>query len=116
MARPFPYRIEDMLDAIEEARSYIGDMTIAQFEADKRTQRAVERCIQVISEAAKDVPRELKAKHKEIPWRNVVGMGNKLRHDYHNVVVQIVWDTVKIDLPPLEIVVRAIKAELPQDG
>jgi uncharacterized protein with HEPN domain len=116
MARPLLYRIEDMLDAIEEARSYIGDMTLAQFEADRKTQRAVERCIQVISEAAKDVPKELKAKHKEIPWRNVVGMGDKLRHDYHNIVVQIVWDTVTVHLPPLGIVVRAIKAELPEDG
>ena len=115
MARPLDLIVEEMLDYIEQARTYAQDMTFEQYFADQKTQRAVERCIEVISEGSRHIPDEIKAKHLQIPWTDVAGIGNVFRHEYHNVAARIVWDTVRVHLPQLQAVVRAIEAELPQD-
>lgn len=116
MAQPLPVIIEDILDHIEQAQSFVGDMTFEQFRDDKKTQRAVERCLEVISEASRHVPDDVKDKHPQIPWKDVAASGNVFRHVYRSVAVTIVWDTVKVHLPPLDAVMRAIEAELPDDG
>ena len=116
MARPLDLIVEEMLDYIEQARAYAQDMTFEQYLADQKTQRAVERCIEVVSEASRHIPDEIKSRHPQIPWVDVAGIGNILRHEYHNVAARIVWETVRVHLPQLLAVVRAIEAELPGDG
>ena len=74
-----------------------------------------ERCIEVISEASRHLPDHAKADHPDVPWRDVAGIGNIFRHEYHNIASRIVWDTVRVHLPTLESAVRAIAAELPAD-
>ena len=81
---------------------------------DAKTQRAVERCIEVISEASRHVPDEIKGKYSQIPWSDVAAIGNIFRHEYHNVAARIVWDTVRMHLPQLEGVMREIEAGLPR--
>jgi uncharacterized protein with HEPN domain len=115
MARPLDLVVEEMLDYIEQARAYTQDMTFDQYRADQKTQRAVERCIEVISEASRHIPDEIKGEHPQIPWSDVAGIGNVFRHEYHNVAARIVWDTVRAHLPQLQAAVRAIEAALPQD-
>ena len=115
MARPLDIVVEEMIDYIAQARTYAADLTFEQYFADRKTQRAVERCIEVISEASRHIPGELKAKHADIPWSDVAAIGNVFRHEYHNVAARIVWDTVRLHLPPLEAAVHAIAAELPSD-
>lgn len=115
MARPLELIVEEMLDYIEQARSYTQDMTFDQYFSDARTQRAVERCIEVISEASRHVPDEIKVKYSDIPWSDVAGIGNVFRHEYHNVAARIVWDTVRVHLPQLQAVICAIEAALPAD-
>lgn len=115
MARPLDTVVEEMLDFIEQARTYAGSMTFEQYSADRKTQRAVERCIEVISEASRHIPDEFKAKHPEIPWPDVAAIGNVFRHEYHNIAARIVWETVRLHLPPLEVAVRAIGTELNDD-
>ena len=68
MARPLDLIVEEMLDYIEQARSYTQDMTFDQYSSDAKTQRAVERCIEVISEASRHVPEEIKGKYSKVPW------------------------------------------------
>jgi uncharacterized protein with HEPN domain len=116
MARPLDLILEEMLDFIEQARAYTQNMTFDQYFSDGKTQRAVERCIEVISEASRHVPDEIKAKYPDIPWSDVARIGNIFRHEYHNVAARIVWDTVRMHLPQLQAVVHAIEAELPRDG
>ena len=116
MARPLDLIIEEMLDYIEQARSYTQDMTFDQYSFDAKTQRAVEQCIEVISEASRHVPEEIKGKYSQIPWSDVAAIGNIFRHEYHNVAARIVWDTVRLHLPQLQVVAHAIEAELPGDA
>jgi uncharacterized protein with HEPN domain len=113
MARPLDLVIEEMLDYIEQATTYARGMTFEQYLSDQKTQRAVERCIEVVSEASRHIPDEIKVNFPEIPWPDVAAIGNVFRHEYHNIAARIVWDTVMLHLPSLEVVVRAIEAELP---
>lgn len=115
MARPLDLVVEELLDYIEQACTYVRDMTFEQYASDRKTQRAVERCIEVISEASRHIPDETKDKHPEIPWSDVAAIGNVFRHEYHNIAARIVWETVRLHLPPLEAAVRAIEAELQPD-
>ena len=115
MARPLDLIVEEMLDYIEQANSYVGAMTFGQYSSDRKTQRAVERCIEVISESSRHIPGEFTAKYPEIPWRDVAAIGYVFRHEYHNIAARIVWETVRLHLAPLEAAVRAIAAELPPD-
>jgi len=102
-------RVEDYLehiaDAIERAMRYIGGLAdLAALEQDERAQDAVVRTITVIGEAAvriqKEAP-EFVATHPELPWSQMRGIRNKVVHDYFDVAWDVVWDTVKQDLPPL---------------
>jgi uncharacterized protein with HEPN domain len=116
MARPLDLIVEEMLDYIEQARSYTQDMTFDQYSFDAKTQRAVEQCIEVISEASRHVPDEIKGKYSQVPRSDVAAIGNIFRHEYHNVAARIVWDTVRLHLPQLQVVAHAIEAELPGDA
>lgn len=115
MARPLDLVVEEMLDYIEQAVSYVSGMTFEQYASDRKTQRAVERCIEVISEGSRHIPDDLKAKRQDIPWRDVATIGNVFRHEYHAIAPRIVWQTIELDLPALEVALRAIVAELPSD-
>jgi uncharacterized protein with HEPN domain len=115
MARPLDLVVEEMLDYIGQAMSYVRGMSFEQYSSDRKTQRAVERCIEVISEGSRHIPDEMKAKRADIPWRDVATIGDVFRHQYHTVAPRIVWDTVNLDQPALEVGLRAIAAELPSD-
>lgn len=94
--------LRDILDNIARIESYTGDMDAAAFRADARTSDAVERCLQRISEAAvrlgEDGPRLMPA----MPWPDIRGIGNHLRHAYDVVSSAIVWNVVQRDLPALK--------------
>src|SRR5215475_3213371 len=97
----FAPRLTDIIEAIEHIRSEMAGMTIDAFEADWRKRWLVERGIEIISEASRRLSDELKARHPEIPWPKVAGIGNVLRHDYEHVAHDVLWHVVH-DVPPLE--------------
>lgn len=80
--------------------------TLDAFETDRRKRWLVERGIEIISEASRRLPGEMKARHPEIPWPKVAGIGNVLRHDYEDVAYDVLWHVVRDNLPPLEKVCR----------
>ena len=100
-------RLTDIVEAIELIRSEMAGVTLQAFEADKRKRWLVERGIEIISEASRHLSNELKARHPEIPWPKVAGIGNVLRHEYEHVAYDVLWHVVRDDLPPLERVCRA---------
>jgi uncharacterized protein with HEPN domain len=102
---PIP-RLTDIIEAIELIRSEMAGVTLAAFEPDRRKRWLVERGIEIISEASRHLSEELKARHPEIPWAKVAGIGNVLRHEYEDVAHDVLWHVVRDDLPPLETACR----------
>jgi len=99
-------RLTDIIEAIELIRSEMTGVTLEAFEPDRRKRWLVERGTEIISEASRRLPEELKARHPEIPWPKVAGIGNVLRHDYEHVAHDVLWRVVRDDLRPLERVCR----------
>jgi uncharacterized protein with HEPN domain len=77
-ARSIAPRLLDIIESIERVRAALGDTSLEAFEADWRMQWFVERGVEMISEASRHLPAEMKARHPEIPWRKVAGIGNIL--------------------------------------
>jgi uncharacterized protein with HEPN domain len=98
--------LHDIVNAIDHIQSKLEGITLTEFEADLDRRRIVERSFEIISEASRRLPVELKLDHPEIPWRKVAGIGNILRHDYENVIPDALWKFAQDDLPTLEAVCR----------
>jgi uncharacterized protein with HEPN domain len=98
--------LQDVLDAVNDIERFVGDMTYEQFIKDRKTLNAVVRSIEVIGEASKKLPEDLKAKNCELPWKEIAGMRDKLIHAYFGMDTETIWQTVKENLPPLK---QAIK-------
>ena len=122
MAQSSPVaRLIDIIEAIELIRGEMAGVTLAAFEPDRRKRWLVERGIEIISEASRHLDHELKARHSEIPWPKVAGIGNVLRHEYEDVAHDVLWHVVLEDLPPLEKacreeLARALAGQAPQRG
>jgi len=93
--------LRDMLESVDDIESFIGGMSFEEFKRDKKTLNAVVRSIEVVGEAAKKIPRALRDRHKEIPWKEMAAMRDKLTHEYFGIDVEILWKTAKDDIPPL---------------
>jgi uncharacterized protein with HEPN domain len=117
MAKPSPVpRLADIIEAIELIRSEMAGVTLNAFEPDRRKRWLVERGLEIISEASRHLPAALKARHANIPWPKVAGIGNVLRHDYEHVAHDVLWHVVCDDLPALENVCREeLVAELARE-
>jgi uncharacterized protein with HEPN domain len=113
--RALRLRLWDILNAIRVARRAVGALSLPRFEADEVQRFAAERSIEIISEASRHVPDELKAKHEHVPWAQITSIGNVIRHGYHIVDAEIIWKIVKEQLTPLEAAVRELLAELDVD-
>ena len=92
---------------IDLAASFVEGLDREMFKADLRAFYAVTRCLEIISEASRRLPNELKARHPAISWKQMADAGNVYRHDYEDVAAQLVWDTVQQSLPPLKVVIEA---------
>lgn len=101
------FRLRDILDNIDAIESYAGAMPLAQFQEDRRTIDAVERCLQRITEAVIQIGEtEMRAILPDIPFASIRGMGNKLRHEYHRIDARQIYITIYDELPPLRDAVR----------
>jgi uncharacterized protein with HEPN domain len=100
--------LRDVLEAIEKINLFIGDMDLSAYEADDKTKATVERKVQVMTEAIIRLDDECPGEFPEIDKKGYLGMGNILRHSYHRVNDEMVWSTVKEDLPALKDSVESI--------
>ncbi len=104
--------LSDIRHNIDLARTFVADLSFDAFHGDRRTVYAVTRCLEIISEASRQLPPDLKARHRHIPWTDIAGAGNVYRHDYEDVLDQIVWRTVQYSLEPLRTVVEQELSQL----
>lgn len=105
-------RLTDIVEAIERIRHIVGNLTFEAFEADYEKQWAVQRGIEILSEASRHLTDELKLRHPDIPWRKVAGVGNVLRHDYGDIAAPVIWGIVQDELAGLD---RVCRGELAAD-
>jgi uncharacterized protein with HEPN domain len=98
--------LRDILHHIELAERFVAGRDWPAFRDDLQAVYAVTRCLEIISEASRRLPEELKARHPSIEWRQMAAAGNVYRHKYEDVAAQYVWDTVQRSLPPLRTVVE----------
>lgn len=103
--------IGDMLDAIRRIETYTAGVKKKEFIEHLMMQDAVMRQIEIIGEASNSVSDEFQEKHPEFPWFQMRGIRNKIVHDYRGINLQVIWDTVKNDLPALKKQVEGILGE-----
>ena len=105
-------RVYDMLAAIAFLEESIGDKTFDDYESSMMFRLGCERAVEIISEASRHISDDIKALHAGINWRSIAGIGNILRHEYAGVQGEIIWSTIKNDLPALRSVLEAIDRDL----
>jgi len=104
--------VEDILVAIEEIRVILGKRELTKAFKDLIVRRAVERCLQIIAEAARFIPSSITRKYPDVPWQSVKDTGNFLRHEYVNVSAPILMGVVKDHLQALKRACEGIRGEL----
>lgn len=104
--------LRHILDAISDIEKFVENVTQKAFFENKEKQYAVLRGLEIIGEATKNLSEELRAKHREIPWRDIAGMRNKLIHEYFGVKLELVWRTVTDRLPKLKKKIHKILEEI----
>jgi len=102
MKRTYKDYILDAITSIQEIEEFTKGMRFETFVKDKKTINAVIRSLEVMGEALKKIPLELKEKYPEIPWKYITGMRDKLIHEYHGVDLEIVWEVIEREIPPLK--------------
>ncbi|NJL46763.1 MAG: DUF86 domain-containing protein [Leptolyngbyaceae cyanobacterium SM2_5_2] len=107
-SRDWQNRVRDVLATIAEIREFTNDITFDEFQGDRKTIRAVLYNLAIIGEAVRGIPLELEASHPEIPWDDVRGMRNIVIHEYFQVNLSIIWQTIQEDLVSLEASLRQL--------
>jgi uncharacterized protein with HEPN domain len=95
-------RVRHILQAIEDIDRALAGKSREEFANDQLLRLAIERLLEIVCEASRHVPQDAKAEDPSIPWPKMVDFGNRLRHAYHRVDTEIVWEVVRNDLPPLK--------------
>ncbi len=104
--------LNDILESIQKIENYTHGMTYDQFVKDEKTKDAVVRNLEIIGEAIKNVPSDVREKHSGIKWKGITGMRDKLIHEYFGVSFPIVWETIRNDLIIIKNEVKKIFAEI----
>jgi uncharacterized protein with HEPN domain len=112
MARKLRPILQEMRTAIEGIEAAMAGKTFADFQSEWLLRHGIQRGIEIISEASRHLPPALIARHPEIPWDQVKGIGSVLRHEYHRISDKVIWAVVVERLPPLKAAIELMEASL----
>ena len=100
--------LTDILEAIRKIETFVVGVTFEAFSQDAKTIDAVVHNIEVIGEAARHIPEQLRLAYPAVPWKQVVGSRDKMIHEYFGIDLEVIWQTINDDLPVLKQEVKAI--------
>lgn len=109
--RNYRLYLEDILNAMESIEEFIEDMDFEEFKADDKTSSAVIRKFEIVGEATKHIPDEIRQKYPQIPWREMAGMRDRLIHFYFGIDHKLVWTTIKERIPEVKPLIRKVVEE-----
>jgi uncharacterized protein with HEPN domain len=101
-----------MLAAIEGIEAAVAGKSLADFKNEWLLKHGVQRGIEILSEASRHLPPTLRARHPAVPWQQIAGIGNVLRHEYHRIADQIIWNVVTEYLPALKAAVVEMQSQI----
>ena len=105
-------RLLHIRDEIDGVAMIVHGISFAQYQGSYLHRRAVERAVQIVSEAAKALPPDYLAKYPNAPWSSIVGIGNILRHEYQRLEDKLLWEIATVHLPQLQPIVAQMLTEL----
>ncbi|CAN7206411.1 DUF86 domain-containing protein [Rhizobium sp. LjRoot98] len=108
MAREFRHALGDTLEAIAGIERATTGKSFEDYQSDWLLKHAVQRAIEIISEASRALPEDVKAIRPEVPWPQVRTIGNVLRHEYHGLSDRIIWGVVIDELPALKMAILVL--------
>ncbi len=101
-------RLAHIITAIDDIRELMAGRSLAEFSGDRFLRMAVERLFEIISEASRWIPDDLKQREADIAWKRMADLGNWLRHAYHRIDAGILFSIASQDLPPLKTFVQKV--------
>lgn len=116
MSRNISVYIRDILQNMCDAEEFIQGMDYEQFVTDKKTLNAVLRSIEVMGEATKHVPNDLRTRYPAVPWKEMAGMRDKLIHEYAGVDVETVWLVIRDRIPAIRPMIEKVLQDLEEQG
>ena len=99
MKREYDDYLHDMLENADKALSFVQGLDYDTFYKDDKAIYAVIRAFEIMGEASRQIPEDVRKANPKVPWREIAGMRNKLAHEYFGVNTEVVWRTVQEDLP-----------------
>lgn len=102
MKRDYRLFIEDIWEGIEKIEQFVGDMSLEEFIKDDKTSSAVIRKLEIIGEATKNIPIDIRRRYKELPWSDMARMRDKITHAYFGINYKIIWKVIKEKLPEIK--------------
>lgn len=101
--------LDDLIEALQDARAFVEGMDEGTFHRDRKTHYAVIRALEIAGEATKQIPASLKERAPTIPWRDIAGMRDRLIHGYFGVNLTRVWRVLQDDIPVLQPQLKALR-------
>ena len=104
--------LDDIQQACDDILNFTQTINSAEaLQNDRRTFLAVVRCLEIIGEAARQMPRNFREKHSEFPWRETASLRNVIAHEYFGLDIDIIWDVIQTRIPVLAEQVKQIAKE-----